>query len=174
MSNTYTNLSRGEEIVAKAEISKLAVIPTIIFCCLVVLASIMFALLDEAGVGDFAATVFMGICFASIIYFCKIAVISNIELTLTNKKIFGKTGLINKVEMDSPIGKINNVTIRRGIGGQLFGYGTVVICTSSGTFNFKLINSPEAFKTAVMQQIEIAEEERVRKQAEQLANTMRR
>lgn len=172
-SQQYTNLSNGEEIVAKAEISKIAIIPTIIFSSIVALGIIIFALWNGAVGGELAAIVFTAICIAAIIIFCKIAIISNIELSLTNKKIFGKTGLLNKIEMDSPIGKINNVTIKSGLGGQLFGYGTVVICTSSGTYNFKLIKSPEAFKTAVIDQIEIAEEERIRKQAEQLAYTIK-
>ena len=62
---------------------------------------------------------------------------------------------------------------KKGIFGKIFGYGQIVITTSSGGYNFRCIGHPDTFRSAVMNQIDAFDEERIRKQAEQMANAMK-
>lgn len=162
MSYLENNLGRGEEIIFKAEVCKAAaIIPAAIWG--VIAFIIGFIVLGIIG----------GIIAAAIIVIPKILQINNIELGLTNKKILGKYGIINTKTMDSPIGKVNSVTVEQGLDGKIFGYGKIVISTSSGGYTFNFIKNTDSFRSAVMEQIDIAEEEKIRRQAEQLAGAIK-
>lgn len=51
----------------------------------------------------------------------------NNDLILTNKRVFGKCGLISTTQMQSPLSKVDSVSFSNGIVGKLIGYGTVEI-----------------------------------------------
>lgn len=68
------------------------------------------------------------------------------KLSFTNKRIFGKYGLLRVVEMDSTLDKIQNVSVRKGIIGRIFGYGTIVISTNTREFKYRFIKEPSDFK----------------------------
>lgn len=163
MSYLESNLGREEQIISKAEVCKVAVIiPTAILGVLIGFI-----------VGFFWFGIIGSIISSAIIVIPQILQINNIELGLTNKKILGKYGVINTKIMDSPLGKINSVTVEQGLDGKIFGYGKIVISTSSGGYTFNFIKNADSFRSAVMEQIDIAEEEKIRKQAEQLAGAMK-
>ena len=150
------NLGRGEEIISKCEVSMAAITINIVI-------GVLFIFL--LGL--------LGIIVAAIIILPSFLKIKSTELGLTNKKILGKYGVINTKIMDSPLGKINSVTVEQGLDGKIFGYGKIVISTSSGGYKFNFIKNADSFRSAVMEQIDIAEEEKLRKQAEQLAGAMK-
>ncbi len=95
------------------------------------------------------------------------------ELGFTNKRLIGKMGLINTKSLDSPLNKINNISTSSGLFGKILGYGNISITTSSGSYMYKGVASPEAFKTALMKQIDQFDEDRIKKQASEMANAMR-
>ena len=95
------------------------------------------------------------------------------KLTITNKKVTGKTGLINTNQLDSPLNKISGVQVEKGLFGQIFNYGTIKITTASTVFNFKYIGNPDEFRTILNNQIEQYDEERIKKQAQELAAAMK-
>lgn len=95
------------------------------------------------------------------------------KLTITNKKITGRTGLINTNQLDSPLNKISGVQVEKGLFGQIFNYGTIKITTASTVFNFKYIANPDEFRTILNNQIEQYDEERIKKQAKELAAAMK-
>lgn len=95
------------------------------------------------------------------------------KLIITNKRVSGKTGLINTNELDSPLNKINGVQVRQGLFGKIFNYGTVSITTASTVFNFDYIDKPNEFKTILNNQIEKYDEERIEKQAKKMAEAMK-
>lgn len=95
------------------------------------------------------------------------------KLIITNKRINGKTGLINTNELDSPLNKINGVQVREGLFGKIFNYGTVSITTASTVFNFDYIDKPNEFKTILNNQIEKYDDERIEKQAKKLAEAVK-
>ena len=95
------------------------------------------------------------------------------KLVITNKRVRGKTGLINTNELDSPLNKINGVQVKQGLLGKMFNYGTISITTASTVFHFDMISEPNDFKTILNNQIEIYDEERIEKQAKKMAEAMK-
>lgn len=163
MAYLENNLTKGENIVFKAEVNKLAAVPYYCIGALLILLGLI--------------TLFIGGIFFIIVGIIVIAVgslaVSKTELGLTNKKIMGKYGIINTKVMDSPIGKINSISVEQGLGGKIFGYGKIVISTSSGGYNFKYIKNADSFRSAAMEQIDIYENEKSMKQVEQVAAAMK-
>ncbi len=94
------------------------------------------------------------------------------KLEITNRRIKGKIGLINTNELDSPLNKINSVQIKQGLFGKLFNYGTIIITTSSTTFEFSYITKPNEFKSILNNQIEAYEENKMNMQAKKIADAM--
>lgn len=95
------------------------------------------------------------------------------ELGFTSRRVIGKTGLVNTRSLDAPLNKINNVAVERSIFGKILGYGMVSITTSSGDYAFKGVKNPEALKSALMQQIDEFEQDRIRQQATEMAKAMK-
>ena len=95
------------------------------------------------------------------------------ELAFTNKRLIGKIGFINTKALDSPLNKINNVSVSNGFFGKIFGYGNVHITTSSGSYIYKGIAHPDNYKTSLMNQIDQFDEDRIKKQASEMANAMK-
>ena len=95
------------------------------------------------------------------------------KLIITNKRVSGKTGLINTNELDSPLNKINGIQVKQGLFGKIFNYGTVSITTASSVFNFDMISRPNEFKSILNNQIEKYDEERIEMQAQKMAEAMR-
>lgn len=96
----------------------------------------------------------------------------HIELGITNKRIIGKTGVLNTKSLDAPLDKIQNVGVKQLFFGKIFNYGIVRIDTAAGSFEFDAIKDANAFKTAVLAQVDQAQEDRLAKQATQMAQAM--
>lgn len=95
-----------------------------------------------------------------------------VELAITNKRIIGKSGVIDSSALDAPLNKIQSVATSSGLGGKIFGYGDITINTAAGKFVYSAIANPEEFKRAIMAQIDQAEEDRVQEQARAMAAAM--
>jgi uncharacterized membrane protein YdbT with pleckstrin-like domain len=95
------------------------------------------------------------------------------KLIITNKRVNGKTGLINTNELDSPLNKINGIQVKQGLFGKILNYGTVSITTASTVFNFDYIDKPNEFKRILNNQIEKYDDERIEKQAKKLAEAVK-
>lgn len=68
-----------------------------------------------------AALVLFGICYL---------VLHSNYLALREDAIVGKVGLIKTVKMMSPISKVQDVSVRSGLFGKIFGYSTVTVSTA--------------------------------------------
>lgn len=99
-------------------------------------------------------------------YFCT-------ELGFSNHRLIGKLGLINTKTLDAPLNKINNISVSSGLLGKIFGYGTVHITTSSGAYAYKHVAKPEKFKLGLMAQVDKFDEERIKKQAIEMAAALK-
>ena len=95
------------------------------------------------------------------------------KLEITNKRLRGKTGLLNTNELDSPLNKINGIQVLQGMFGKIFNYGTLKITTASSVFEFCFIENPNQFKAILNNQIEEYDNERIEKQATRLANAIK-
>lgn len=100
-------------------------------------------------------------------YFCT-------DLAITNKKVIGRSreGWFKTATLDAPLNKVQNVSVNQGFLAKIFNYGIVTVVTAGGSIQFWGIKSPDAFKAALMSQIDEYEEERVKQQAAEMANAM--
>lgn len=121
----------------------------------------------------FIVDIFSCCILVGFIWFVKdIIIFFTTKLIITNKRISGKTGLINANELDSPLNKINGIQIKQGLFGKIFNYGTISITTASTVFNFDYISSPYEFKTILNNQIEKYDEQRIEMQAKKMAQAI--
>lgn len=168
----YNNLSSDDEIIANAEISsKILVFPIII-------ASIFFVFMVSKAMefGDVVGVAAMFILAGLVVsggfvgYFVLLR--NNTELCVTRKKVAGKTGILGNNNMDCPLDKVNTVAVSRGIVGSIFGYGSIIISSSSGSFNFKGVSYPDQIKNTLMYQIEEYKKSQIQEQAKMMAAAM--
>ena len=106
--------------------------------------------LFERLIIDFIA-MFIGIGFIMLIR--DLIAFYNTKLIITTNKITEHTGLINTVDIDSPLNKINDIKIEQGLFGKLFNYGNIYVYTSSNVHTLKNINRPNEFKEILNNQI---------------------
>jgi len=144
------NLGKNETIVKKAELNPIVLVVTWI-----------------------GAVLFFWLLFIPVIKAIIITVrYFNTELAITNKRVVGKVGFLNTKALDAPLNKIQNVSARSNLFGKIFNYGTVVINTAAGQFVYEAVKNIDQFKGALMAQIDQAEEDKIREQAQQMANAM--
>lgn len=101
------------------------------------------------------------IIFFPMLYLPKYIRARNTELAITNKKVFGKTGIFSTKTMDTPLNKINNVSVSRKLLGNILHYSSMDISSSSGSYVFHYVKDADQFKATLMQQIEIFEKDRI-------------
>lgn len=144
------NLNRGEEVIKEAQRHPIALVLAWIF-----------------------AVLFFWVLFIPVILAVKATITYlTTELAYTNKRIIGKVGLINTKSLDAPLNKVQSASVSSGLGGKIFKYGNVVVSTASSNLVFPYVKNPDEFKGALMNQIEIYEEEKIKEQAKQMANAV--
>ncbi len=94
------------------------------------------------------------------------------EFAITNKRVIGKYGVFSTHVIDAPLDKIQGVTVSQGLAGKIFKTGTVVVKTAADSYGLANVKDPEGFKAAILAQIDQAEEDRVKAQAEAMAASM--
>ncbi len=144
------NLGKNEVIVKKADLNPIFLVMSWVFGIL------FFWILFIPLISAISTT----------IRFC------NIELAITNKRVVGKTGFLNSSAMDAPLSKIQNASVSQPFWGKIFNYGTVTVETASGKYQFEAVKNADAFKRTLMSQIDQAEEDRIKQQAEEMARAM--
>lgn len=99
---------------------------------------------------------------------------TNNDLILTNKRVFGKCGLISTTQMQCPLNKINSVSFTNGLMGKLLGYGTVRISSGVTQFKFRFIRDGQSLYSDIFHNLEIAEKEKMFENAEAIADAIGR
>lgn len=145
------NLNKNEEIVLKAKLNGIFLIGKwivgILFCWLLLIPTIK--------------------AIVATVKFC------NTELAITNKRVIGKVGFADSQSLDAPLNKIQSSASGSTLFGKIFNYGWVKIDTAAGKFVYTGVKNVDAFKRALMAQIEQYEEDRVKEQAMQMAEAMK-
>ena len=59
------------------------------------------------------------------------------EFVVTNKRLYGKVGLINTKTLDTPLNKVDSISVSNGLFGKILGYGDLHITSPAGEFIFK-------------------------------------
>jgi uncharacterized membrane protein YdbT with pleckstrin-like domain len=145
-----TQLQPGEEIVYRAHVTRISLVPWVLGLVLAV-AGAAFAwqfapepvLLIGAGV--------LALILAVLILW-KLLVLRSYEHVLTNQRMIQQTGIFNKRSMDAPLDKVNNVEHQQTLWGRILGYGNVEIDTASehGCTRFADIARPLELKSAIV------------------------
>ena len=157
----------NEKVIKAVEYTNLFYAPGIAFAALGVLSCFSAESFFQ-GVLVAITVIIMGLLF------CvpwKLYSITNV-LAVTNKKVYGRTGLIRTDELESPINKIQNIKVQHSVLGRILKYGTIFITTDSGLYTFKYIAKPIDFKNAVMLQIEASEYDKMDVHAEKIASVI--
>lgn len=96
----------------------------------------------------------------------------SVELAVTNKRVIGKAGIINTYSLDAPLNKIQSISTRSKLWGNICGYGTVTISTAAGSHHFCGIKNCKNFQSTVINLMEEYEEQRIKEQAAQMSSAM--
>lgn len=162
----------AEKDIIKAEVSNAALMPSVFIALIIDTA--LFSYGFAAGNMDFDSIIYTiaSLVILAVFVGFKKFILNHVKLTLTDRRVYGKTGIINTKSVDSPISKINSVSIEQGFWGKVFHYSTVLISTSSGNYKFDFLKDAERFKEKTMEQIELYENDKLKKQAAALAESM--
>ena len=77
------------------------------------------------------------------------------EITVTNKRIYGKRGMLFRRPFDLPFSQIVHVWFKQGWFGMLFNYGTLIIYTKDDRrIRLKAISDPSYVKHTIEEIIE--------------------
>ena len=80
--------------------------------------------------------------------------IKTTKLSFNDKKIFGKTGIIKIISLESPINKINDIFIKQSLLGLIFNYSTIIVSTSSNRYRFEYIKNSQILRTKLLELID--------------------
>lgn len=72
---------------------------------------------------------------------------------LTTRRLILKRGILRRESTDLILRRCEGVSISQSIMGRIFSYGTVTVSTGEVANEFRLIESPVRFSTAINQQI---------------------
>lgn len=144
------HLQPGEEILYRAETSRISLAPYAVLLAVAVVAAVLAWTLAESIPGTLVALIVAALF--GIVLAWKNFVLRTNEYLLTNHRVIQQTGILNKRSMDSRLDKINNVEHRQSVWGRIFGFGDVEIDTASetGMALFRNISRPLDFKHAIV------------------------
>ncbi|MBQ8885855.1 MAG: PH domain-containing protein [Clostridia bacterium] len=179
------NLGKNEKIVMKAKISWLTLIPTALWFVIMVVVMVYFGKLlgdtKEATGGKADAdsakiiAIIYGVCLVIGVLPLLIRVLKNMttHLAVTNKRVIGKVGVLKVDTIDFHIDKVDNVSYKGSVFGNLFHYYTVSVKGGGGDAKeITAIANAAEFKNKVNEAIELHAEEARKEQAQQIAIAM--
>ena len=81
---------------------------------------------------------------------------NSIEMAVTNKRVFIKTGLMTRRTFELLLSKIESIGVEEDLWGRMLGYGTVTVRGTGGSPEpFPGISHPLEFRKHVQEQIEL-------------------
>ncbi len=95
------------------------------------------------------------------------------KIVLYEGHIEGKTGIIRTKKLNSPLDKVQSVSVSSGLFGKIFGYGTITITTAASTIAFAGIKGANRLNELINEQVEKASEAKMMKQAQLMAQAMK-
>lgn len=143
-------IQAGEEVVYRAHVTRISLVPWIAGFVLVVVGGVVaWQLAPEPWLLILAGVLAVVLGVATLV---KLVVLRSFEHVLTNRRMIQQIGIFNKRSMDAPLDKINNVEHWQTLWGRLFNYGDVEIDTASehGATRFRDISHPLEFKNAIV------------------------
>lgn len=185
-----SNLAKDEEVVERIRHSWAGLVPVglraigllcIGIVCFFVAPTIEMP--DDIGVVLFNLLGAFAILIALYVFLMGYIEIKFAQLVVTNKRIFGRRGLIIKHTTDIMISKVDTLNVSNGFFGALFHYGSIQIVSAatgstlafveSTTLKYLFVSNTAQFRTAVLDTIEKSREEEREAQARALTDAMK-
>ncbi|MBK8482355.1 MAG: PH domain-containing protein [Proteobacteria bacterium] len=90
---------------------------------------------------------------------------------VTDRRVIDEEGVISLTAMESPLSKVNNVSLQQGLLGRLLGYGDVQIQTAAemGATTYARVAAPRRLKDAITQAQDLQQERGAALQAQHFA-----
>lgn len=144
------HLQPGEEILYRAHVTRLSLLPLWILLVLI-LAAGAFAYTAFNSVPG-ALVAFVAAVLVGLVLAWKLFVLRSNEFVVTNHRVIRNTGVLTKQSMDSRLDKVNNVEHRQTLWGRLLNFGDVEIDTASehGMALFRNVSHPLELKRAIV------------------------
>ncbi len=199
------NIGKGERILARVTHSKAALATAFIAfaVCVAIAVGLWFgvgAILTEVEGNDKAPeetidllmTVFtvvqivllvLPVLIGTVVLLRSFVAIYCNQLVVTNKRLFGRSGLISKNVIDILLLKLDNVRAANNLFGALFHYGTLEVVSAgsqqiingrSVNLKYPYVKNTEEFRRAVLAAVDKAKEEERLAQAQAQAEAMKR
>lgn len=111
---------------------------------------------------------------AVVVLLPKIIQYISVELVVSSKRIHGKNGLFSSAELDTPINRVNDVSVSVPFLGRIFHYGDIMIQAGMSTYKFPCIGNPIIVRETVMQAAEDFENAKFERQTRQLVTATAR
>lgn len=165
MSFIKTNIGKDTEVLAKANYSRVILVPIIAQGALIALIGYLIktfdlyllkVMIESLGMnvsedlfnllGNLIFIIFL--IYGIILAVVKVIRTTGIELAATKDLLVGRYG---KDAMRVPLGKVENFAIYKNIIGKIFNFGTVYIGTPSVSMKFPFIVEPEKFRDSVLE-----------------------
>ena len=167
----------GEAVVRKSQIHEgCLIVPAVIMGIGIIWGLFILILVIRSGYFDFGLIFlnFMNIFTIVGLIWLLIRFIAykTNDLILTNKRVFGKIGLISTTQMQAPLNKIDAVSYSNGLMGKIIGYGTVQIVTTSSKFKFRFIRDGQSLYNDIFNQLEESEIEKRNADAKAIVDAM--
>lgn len=154
-----------EKVLGEAKISSIigSIIGVLLFA-LLILCIVSFVILDNGVIPSI-------LCFVIFIWGVATVTIkvNTTKLYYTNKRVVGKSGLLSKQILDTPLNKVNTILVKKSI----LGYGTIIISSSSGKHKFNYIANAEQLKNGIMEEMDKYNQTLIQEQAEAMAKAMK-
>lgn len=165
----------GEEVIRHSQIHEgCLILPCIVLGIGIIIGMISFISIARYGYLFGIWGFFNGFTIAGIIWLIiRFIGYKTNDLILTNKRVFGKSGLISTTQMQSSLKKIDSVSYKNGLIGKLIGYGTVQVATTSSKYRFRFIRDGQSLYNDIFNQLEISESEKIKQNAKAIADEIK-
>ena len=174
-SNYRIDMMDGEEVIRHSQIHEgCLILPCIVLGIGIIIALYSFIMMPWFGYFFGIWGFFNGFTIAGIIWLIiRFIGYKTNDLILTNKRVFGKSGLISTTQMQSSLKKIDSVSYKNGLIGKLIGYGTVQVATTSSKYRFRFIRDGQSLYNDIFNQLEISESEKIKQNAKAIADEIK-
>ncbi|WP_167760149.1 PH domain-containing protein [Paraburkholderia pallida] len=149
MTYVQSTLTPGERIVFEAFPSLIAMAPRLVIGAVLMLLGVVLSFGESPGAG--VATFVVGA-----ITFGMVAIAyRTTELTITNKRVVAKFGVIRRSTVELQLSRVESVQVEQGILGRMLHYGSLVVAGAGlPSAPIPAISEPMAFRAALFRAIE--------------------
>lgn len=145
MSYVEKQLMSGEQVVYRAHLSRIVYAGAVAFL-LFAISAWAFHLPSWLGWGFAGIALIVGLI-------THVKFVTSV-FVVTDQRVLIKVGWIQRRSLETLLTKVEGIVVEQGLGGRLFGYGTIVVTGTGGTHErFDKIADPMQFRKHVQEQI---------------------